>query len=95
MKEYSFALFVVNAYSIQNRNLVKYIKELLDSELGDFYTLKIVDILTDPEDSKKCGIVVVPTLAKCSPGRVEKMFGNFTNSAVFRKIIKRIHDVNG
>ena len=94
MTDYNFALFVVNSESIQNKNLIQSIKDLLDFEFKGFCKLKIIDILTEPEQTHKCGIIIAPTLTKCSPGKIEKMFGDFNNKDLFREILERINNLD-
>lgn len=62
-----------------NQRLITTLVAILDKELADNYDLEIINILDKPEAAKEAKIIATPTLVKCHPEPVRKLFGNLTH----------------
>jgi circadian clock protein KaiB len=72
-----FYLYMVD--SSRNAEMVTELKRVLDERFKDHYTLKIIDILDEPELAEKHNIFATPTLIKSAPPPAKRFVGDFSN----------------
>ena len=83
---YSFNLFVAG-HSINTRQTLKVIHELLETNLSSNYTLKVVDISKHPEQAETNNITATPTLIRISPQPIKRVVGALEDTERVLKII--------
>ncbi len=58
---------------------IKNLKEVLDSDPGLNYELKIIDILKNPQLAEDDKILAAPTLTRTLPSPAKRIIGNLSN----------------
>ena len=71
-------LFVAG-HSANTKRILQNLHELLERSLGHPYTLKVVDVLTNPEQAEMNQVSATPTLVKVWPHPIRRMVGNLDN----------------
>ncbi|MFM6277370.1 MAG: circadian clock KaiB family protein, partial [Dolichospermum sp.] len=79
-------LFVAG-HSITTEKILQNLHESLERSLGYPYTLKVVDVLTNPEQAEIDQVSATPTLVKVWPHPIRRMVGNLDN---FDKVLKML-----
>jgi circadian clock protein KaiB len=79
-------LFVAG-HSITTEKILQNLHESLERSLGCPYTLKVVDVLTNPEQAEIDQVSATPTLVKVWPHPIRRMVGNLDN---FDKVLQML-----
>ena len=58
---------------------IQHFEESLERSLGCPYTLKVIDVLTNPEQAEIDQVSATPTLVKVWPHPIRRMVGNLDN----------------
>lgn len=77
-KGYVLRLFVAG-HSAATERILKNLHELLEKYLGNPYTLKVIDVLTNPEQAESDQVSATPTLVKVWPQPIRRIAGNLDN----------------
>jgi circadian clock protein KaiB len=83
---YVLRLFVAGN-SISTKQTLETIHQLLERELGQPYTLKVVDISKDPEQAELNHVSAIPTLVRVFPEPVRRIVGEFHDPAQILHLI--------
>jgi circadian clock protein KaiB len=75
---YVLRLFVAG-HSANTERILHNLHELLERSLGHPYTLKVVDVLTNPEQAEIDQVSATPTLVKVWPHPIRRIVGNLDN----------------
>ncbi|OHY31658.1 circadian clock protein KaiB [Cylindrospermopsis raciborskii CS-508] len=75
---YVLRLFVAG-HNISTEIILEKLHELLEEYLGVPYTLKVIDVLTHPEQAEIDQVSATPTLVKIWPHPVRRIVGNLDN----------------
>ncbi|CDN16889.1 Circadian oscillation regulator KaiB [Richelia intracellularis] len=76
---YVLRLFVAG-HSAGTERILQNLHDLLEKHLGQPYTLKVVDVLTHPEQAEVNQISATPNLVKVWPHPVRRIAGNLDNT---------------
>ncbi|MBD2391276.1 circadian clock KaiB family protein [Aphanizomenon flos-aquae NRERC-008] len=71
-------LFVAG-HSVTTEKILQNLHELLERSLKYPYTLKVIDVLTNPEQAEIDQVSATPTLVKVCPHPIRRMVGNLDN----------------
>ncbi|MBW4627184.1 MAG: circadian clock KaiB family protein [Brasilonema octagenarum HA4186-MV1] len=77
-KGYVLRLFVAG-HSSATQRILENLHELLEKNLGNPYTLKVIDVLTNPEQAESNQVSATPTLVKVWPHPVRRIVGDLDN----------------
>ncbi|MBP5977164.1 circadian clock protein KaiB [Brasilonema sp. CT11] len=77
-KGYVLRLFVAG-HSTPTQRILENLHELLEKNLGNPYTLKVIDVLTNPEQAESNQVSATPTLVKVWPHPVRRIVGDLDN----------------
>ncbi len=77
-KAYVLKLYVAGNTPNSVRAL-RTLQGILESEFRDVYTLKVIDVLENPQLAEEDKILATPTLAKILPPPVRKIIGDLSN----------------
>lgn len=77
-KTYILKLYVAGNTSSSVRAL-KTLKDILEQEFQGIYTLKVIDVLKNPQLAEDDKILATPTLAKILPPPVRKVIGDLSD----------------
>ena len=77
-KGYVLRLFVAG-HSTATERILQNLHELLEKNLGNPYTLKVIDVLTNPEQAESNQVSATPTLVKVWPHPVRRIVGDLDN----------------
>jgi circadian clock protein KaiB len=72
-------LFVAG-HSATTEKILQNLHESLERSLGYPYTLKVIDVLTNPEQAEIDQVSATPTLVKVWPHPIRRMVGNLHNA---------------
>lgn len=75
---YELKLYVVGR-TPKSIKVVSSLKQLLEDALKDRYSLKVIDVIEDPELAEQGGILATPTLKKISPEPARKVIGDLSD----------------
>ncbi len=75
---YVLRLFVAG-HSRNTERILQNLHELLERSLGYPYTLKVIDVLTHPEQAEIDQVSATPTLVKVWPQPIRRIVGHFDN----------------
>jgi circadian clock protein KaiB len=75
---YVLRLFVAG-HSAATERILENLHELLEQYMGYPYTLKVIDVLTHPDQAEANQVSATPTLVKVWPQPVRRMVGNLDN----------------
>ena len=75
---YVLRLFVAG-HSANTEKILQNLHESLERSLGYPYTLKVIDVLTNPEQAEIDQVSATPTLVKVWPHPIRRMVGNLDN----------------
>lgn len=75
---YVLRLFVAG-HNMTTERILEKLHELLEEYLGVPYTLKVIDVLTHPEQAEIDQVSATPTLVKIWPHPVRRIVGNLDN----------------
>ncbi len=84
-------LFVAG-HSANTERILQNLHELLERSLKYPYTLKVVDVLTNPEQAELDQVSATPTLVKVWPHPIRRMVGNLDN---VEKILQMLETKKG
>ncbi|MBD2501450.1 circadian clock KaiB family protein [Anabaena azotica] len=79
LKTYVLRLFVAG-HSANTERILKNLHELLERSLGYPYTMKVIDVLTNPEQAEIDQVSATPTLVKVWPLPIRRMVGDLDNA---------------
>ncbi|NJL82406.1 MAG: circadian clock protein KaiB [Chloroflexaceae bacterium] len=77
-KTYILKLYVAGNTTNSVRAL-KTLKEILENDFQGVYTLKVIDVLKNPQLAEEDKILATPTLAKILPPPVRKIIGDLSD----------------
>ncbi len=63
-------------HSVATERILHNLHELLERSLAQPYTLKVVDVLTNPEQAEIDQVTATPTLVKVWPQPIRRMVGD-------------------
>ncbi|MBD2386491.1 circadian clock KaiB family protein [Cylindrospermum sp. FACHB-282] len=86
---YVLRLFVAG-HSGTNERILQNLHELLERSLGYPYTLKVIDVLTHPEQAEIDQVSATPTLVKVWPHPIRRIVGNLDNVDKLLQVIREI-----
>jgi circadian clock protein KaiB len=75
---YVLRLFVAG-HSVNTERILQNLHELLERSLGYPYTMKVIDVLTNPEQAEIDQVSATPTLVKVWPQPVRRIVGDIDN----------------
>jgi circadian clock protein KaiB len=75
---YVLRLFVAG-HSVNTRRILENLHELLERSLGYPYTMKVIDVLTNPEQAEIDQVSATPTLVKVWPQPIRRIVGDIDN----------------
>jgi circadian clock protein KaiB len=75
---YILRLFVAG-HTSNTENILQSLHELLEKYLGNPYTLRVVDVLTHPEQAEIHQVSATPTLVRILPKPIKKIVGDMDN----------------
>ena len=76
-EEYEFTLFVAGTGELSTRAKANF-DRVIRSRLGDRCTLRVVDILDDPEAAAANRVIAVPLLVRTRPSPAVKLLGDLS-----------------
>ncbi|WP_066424123.1 circadian clock KaiB family protein [Anabaena sp. 4-3] len=76
---YVLHLFVAG-HSTNTERILKNLHELLERSLGYPYTMKVIDVLTNPEQAEIDQVSATPTLVKVWPQPIRRLVGDLDNA---------------
>jgi circadian clock protein KaiB len=76
---YVLRLFVAG-HSANTEKILQNLHELLERSLGYPYTMKVIDVLTHPEQAEIDQVSATPTLVKVWPHPIRRIVGNLDNA---------------
>lgn len=79
LKTYVLRLFVAG-HSANTERILQNLHELLERSLGYPYTMKVVDVLTNPEQAEIDQVSATPTLVKVWPLPIRRIVGDLDNA---------------
>lgn len=65
--------------TLKSENIIKNLKQLLEEEFNDQYSLEIIDLIESPELAEQDKILATPTLLKIEPLPAKRIIGDFSN----------------
>jgi circadian clock protein KaiB len=68
----------VSGQTLKSKGLVKAFRKLLDEELKDPYSLKVIDVIENPQLAEKSMIFATPTVEKTSPSPTRRIIGDLS-----------------
>lgn len=77
-KAYVLKLYVAGNTANSIRAL-KILKDILEAEFQGIYTLKVIDVLKNPQLAEEDKILATPTLSKILPPPVRKVIGDLSD----------------
>lgn len=78
MSKYRLRLFITG-HTAQAERAITNLKRLCEAELQDRYEMEVIDLVEDPEEGERQGIVVTPTLIKQSPPPLRRIVGDLSD----------------
>lgn len=72
-------LFVAG-HTLNTENILQSLHELLEKYLGSPYTLKVIDVLTHPEQAEIHQVSATPTLVRILPKPTKRIVGEMNNT---------------
>ena len=77
-KEYILKLYITGD-SANSQSAIKNLNGILEKEIKDLYTLKIIDVLERPDLAEQDRILATPTLVKVSPAPAKRIIGDLSD----------------
>lgn len=77
-KAYVLKLYIAGNTASSIKAL-KMLKDILEAEFQGVYTLKVIDVLKNPQLAEEDKILATPTLSKILPSPVRKVIGDLSN----------------
>jgi len=62
-----------------SQRAIKNLENILENDLKNLYTLKVIDVLENPELAEEDKILATPTLARVLPPPVRKIIGDLSS----------------
>ncbi len=69
----------ITGHTANSEKAIENLKAVLESELNDLYTLKVIDVLKNPQLAEEDKILATPTLTKVLPPPVRKIIGDLSD----------------
>lgn len=76
--KYVLKLYVTGK-TANSQRAIRNLKDVLENESKDLYTLKVIDVLKNPELAEEDKILATPTLTKILPPPVRKIIGDLSD----------------
>ncbi|QLE55148.1 circadian clock KaiB family protein [Nostoc sp. TCL26-01] len=92
LKTYVLRLFVAG-HSANTERILQNLHELLERSLGYPYTMKVVDVLTNPEQAEIDQVSATPTLVKVWPLPIRRLVGDLDNAGKILQMLGAIDKV--
>ncbi|MEO1131459.1 MAG: circadian clock protein KaiB [Cyanobacteria bacterium J06639_1] len=77
-KAYVLKLYVAGN-TANSARAIRTLKEILESDFQGVYSLKVIDVLKNPQLAEEDKILATPTLAKILPPPVRKIIGDLSD----------------
>lgn len=77
-KAYVLKLYVAGN-TVNSIKALKTLKDILEAEFQGIYTLKVIDVLKNPQLAEEDKILATPTLSKILPPPVRKVIGDLSD----------------
>ena len=77
-QKYLLKLYIVGK-TTNSEKAVKHLREILDTDFKGVYSLKIIDVVKNPELAEKDKILAVPTLSRILPRPVRSIIGDLSD----------------
>ncbi len=78
MDKYILKLYITGQTS-RSEKAISNLKEICEKDLSDKYTIKIIDVLQQPDLAEDEKIFVTPTLIKEIPPPIRRIIGDLSN----------------
>jgi len=75
--KYILKLYVLGTSATSSR-AIKNIKDIIEEQLNDKYTLQVIDVLQYPQLAEDDKILATPTLVKSLPAPIRKIIGDLS-----------------
>lgn len=85
-QKYVLRLFV-SGQSLMTERLMKQLYELLEHNLDGSYTLKIIDILKNPEQAELDQVTATPTLLRLAPKPIRRIVGELDSPELLLELL--------
>ena len=69
----------VTGHTANSQKAIENLKTVLEGELKEAYTLKVIDVLKHPQLAEEDKILATPTLTKVLPPPVRKIIGDLSD----------------
>jgi len=76
-RNYVLKLYVLGE-SANSLRAIRNIKDIIKDELSSAYTLKVIDVLKNPQLAEDDKILATPTLVKSLPAPIKKIIGDLS-----------------
>jgi circadian clock protein KaiB len=76
---YVFRLFVAG-HGARTEQILKQLHQMLEEQLQEPYTLKVIDVLKHPEEAEANQVTAIPTLVRVWPKPIHRLVGEFDQS---------------
>lgn len=76
--KYVLKLYVTGK-TANSQRAIRNLKDVLENESKDLYTLKVIDVLKYPQLAEEDKILATPTLARILPAPVRKIIGDLSD----------------
>ena len=83
-EEICLKLYIIGCSNASNEMIIK-LTTLLDANIKN-YTLEIIDILKNPEQTIAANILASPTLIKVKPFPEKRIIGNFPFNSLIKEL---------
>ena len=69
----------ITGHTANSEKAIENLKNILDSKLNGLYSLKVIDVLKNPQLAEEDKILATPTLTKLLPHPVRKIIGDLSD----------------
>ena len=77
MNIYEFRIYIVDA-TMSSTRAVQELEALLEHRFKNQYSLKVIDVLTEPELAEADKVLATPTVVKVTPPPERRIIGNLS-----------------
>ena len=83
-------VFFTSSCGRKNRKREALIRKLLERKLKEKYSLKVVELLKEPELSREFGVLVTPSLIRLNPKPVKRLVGSFNAEEKLERALNKL-----
>ena len=84
---YKLRLFIAGTESPTSKRAIEDVKTLFEKYLSDLYSFSIIDVLDNPDISRKQNIFATPVLIRSYKNHDRRVFGNLSNP---KKVLEKL-----